>query len=627
MAIHWKIPFKSLRDGTDYCVNIYDADFSDTAVVLKAGDQPFTTKEDDNDDLFAPIRTQSGYIRIVDDGFAADGVTAFDWRDIIPQTDTDRPVTLTAGNTIVWQGFMQAQNFGSKIFGNPQEREYPVHCALSVMSREDVDVSAYSTLPNFAGLLDYALSIIPSITIDSIVVQGGADARTWLMKQFDWSVFEHEGDDGVYRSDCDVQTALQDMCMYWGWCARISGTTLFLLSPDDSVLVNFLVLTRAQLTSLAGGTTAGTVNTGGYGTQTIGNIFASTDNTDMQLRGYNKASLTSEVGDIDDNFIYLYPDAVLQYFDGLGYTQDPQSGIYYTPYKGDFTSKYFKGQIQATSAGNPYFCIRKEGEQYTPVIKNAVYKTNDGAFCLLQTLKAYILTDGEFEINFKAFPNGGSNNSFYFALSVSPDKEFNVSSNVFYWNGSGWTNTQSSFMITPGSVISTVNCPVKYGYVKLDLHGWQGSMVSDLSDLSLVFRRSVIRGRLYHTDRKDSRTYTARNNSMVKEEWSGSCMFATDNNSAFGPAVVINPGGTYFGGWDYSQHQAGSTKPEQHMVDRVAAFWSASKRMITCDVRADLLTMEPKPNQKITIDSTVCYPLAIGRDWRNDVITLKLIEI
>lgn len=626
MAIHWKIPFKSLRDKTDYCVNIYDDTYSGTAVVLKGGDQPFTTREDDNDDLFAPIRTQSGYIRIVDDGFAADGVTAFDWRDIIPQTDTDRPVTLTAGNTIVWQGYMQAQNFGSKIYGNPQEREYPVHCALSVMSREDVDISAYSTLPNFAGLLDYVLSTIPSITIDSIVVQGGADARTWLMKKFDWSVFEHEGDDGVYRSDCDVQTALQDMCMYWGWCARISGTTLFLLSPDDSVLVNFLVLTRAQLTTLAGGTTAGTVNTGGYDTQTIGNIFASTDNTDMQLRGYNKASLTSEVGDIDDNFIYLYPDAVLQYFDGLGYTQDSISGRVYTPNKVSFTSQKFSGEMLASSAGSSFFCIRKIDDRYIPVIKNALHYTGEGAFCIITTEKAYILADGEFEIRYKNPEN--ENRTFYFSLSVSPDKEFDVASNVCYWNGSGWTNTQSVFnLLIDGGAIPTANIPVKYGYVKLALYGWFGSTNQDMSDLSLVFRRSVIRGRLFHTDRKDSRTYTARNNSMVKEDWSGSCMFTTDNNSNYGPGLVVNADGTYFGGWDYSQHQAGSTKPEQHMVDRVAAYWSTSKRMITCDVRADLLTMEPKPNQKITIDSTVCYPLSIGRDWRNDVITLKLIEI
>ena len=69
MAIHWQIPFKSLRSGTLYTVNIYDADYTDsTPVVLKGGAQPFTTQEDDNDDLFTPVRTQTGYLRIVDDG-------------------------------------------------------------------------------------------------------------------------------------------------------------------------------------------------------------------------------------------------------------------------------------------------------------------------------------------------------------------------------------------------------------------------------------------------------------------------------------------------------------------------------------------------------------------------------
>ena len=68
--IFWKIKFKSLRAGTDYCVNIYkDGTLpSGYPLTLKGGAQPFTTQEDDSDDMFTPIRTQTGYLRIVDDG-------------------------------------------------------------------------------------------------------------------------------------------------------------------------------------------------------------------------------------------------------------------------------------------------------------------------------------------------------------------------------------------------------------------------------------------------------------------------------------------------------------------------------------------------------------------------------
>ena len=71
MAIHWQIHFKSLRAGTDYTVHIYDANYSDTPIQLKGGAEPFVTQEDDDEDMFTPVRTQSGYIPIVDDGSTA----------------------------------------------------------------------------------------------------------------------------------------------------------------------------------------------------------------------------------------------------------------------------------------------------------------------------------------------------------------------------------------------------------------------------------------------------------------------------------------------------------------------------------------------------------------------------
>ncbi len=94
MAIHWQIPFKSLRSGTVYTVNIYDASYSGSPIPLKGGAQPCVTQEDDDEDFFANIRTQSGYIRIVDDGKDANGNT-FNWKTFVPSTDTDRPVTIT----------------------------------------------------------------------------------------------------------------------------------------------------------------------------------------------------------------------------------------------------------------------------------------------------------------------------------------------------------------------------------------------------------------------------------------------------------------------------------------------------------------------------------------------------
>ena len=75
MANNYSITFMSLRDGTSYTVHIGGG--TGPEIPLKGGAQPFTTQEDDDEDMFVPVRTQSGYFRIVNDGRDANG-NAFD---------------------------------------------------------------------------------------------------------------------------------------------------------------------------------------------------------------------------------------------------------------------------------------------------------------------------------------------------------------------------------------------------------------------------------------------------------------------------------------------------------------------------------------------------------------------
>ena len=150
MAIHWQVKFRSLRADTLYTVNIYDGSYSGSPVQLTGASQPFVTQEDDTDDMFAPVRLQSGYLRIVDDGDV-------DWERIMPTDETSRPVTLTAGNTELWRGFLQPCSFSGEYKEYVQVREFPLMCQLSALEGFDVSPSAYDTV-NFGGALLYALS-------------------------------------------------------------------------------------------------------------------------------------------------------------------------------------------------------------------------------------------------------------------------------------------------------------------------------------------------------------------------------------------------------------------------------------------------------------------------------------
>ena len=182
-SIHWKIIFKSLRAGTAYTANVWrDGTLpSGYPLKLKGSEEPFTTDEDDDEDMFAPIRTQSGYFRIVDDGKAVNAngqEVVFDISSLYPVTATDRPVTLTDGQgNVVWQGFMQSQTFGSELYGNPQQYEFPIQCPIAALEGKEPS-TANVELRNFAYLLDQALQQLPQpVGFDTIYVQGGSDAQ------------------------------------------------------------------------------------------------------------------------------------------------------------------------------------------------------------------------------------------------------------------------------------------------------------------------------------------------------------------------------------------------------------------------------------------------------------------
>lgn len=645
--IHWQVKFRSLRDNTLYTASIYDDEYSGDPIVLRGAARPFETEENskDADDMFNDIITQSGYLRIVNNNKDYNGNALADnwWRGMIPQTDISRPVILTDdADNVMWQGFLQAQNFGVKMYVNAQEIGMPVQCALSTLSRIDMDADAYTGMKNFAFLLDYALNLLP-LDYNNIYVQGGADAMQWMIKQFDWRVFGETDQDGVYDSNCSVYDALKNMCVYWGWTLRTHKESLYLTFVDDTSLPNFLNLTRAQLTTMASGTPTGTIDSSGYGVVPVYDEFASPNNIDMQMRGRNKASLTANVGEVDDKMAYLYPNSVLHEMDEGGYTPDSTTGIEYTPNKGSFTSKWLQGAMMASSVVNSYFCIRREsnGTKFTPVIKNAApYRQNEGAFCRFEQVVPNMIADGKFTINFERVDNGERLDRFWFGLAITDYSDSNIS---YYWDGSAWTSTLSYFNTASGLEIPTFSCPVTFGYITLYLKGWYDDIIADMSGLELIFSRTQVKGRLFNTGNRESNTYTAKNDAVVKDEWDGDTIFASDNYCKFGPGVVVNPDKTYFIGWNYLTHNNAATipakqpgynhivlaspgQPEQHLVNRIVDYWSKSRRKIECDLQSNLLPVVT-PRHKVTIDGSTMYPICISRNWRDDTMRMVMLDV
>ena len=688
MAIHWQIPFVSLRSGTQYTVNVYDADYTGTPIVLKGGAEPFTTEEDGDDDPFTPIRTQSGKLRIVDDGFAADGTTPFNWKAFVPATAADRPVTLTHvsnSQTIVdWQGFIQTQDFSGTLYGNPQEREFPVYCALSLLEAQQpstTDIQKH----NFAWLLNYAASTIETLSgnavgFDTFIVQGNADAQQWLLKQFEMMNFlqENDNEDEEITPQYNLYEIMEDAMKFWGWTLRSQGRTMYLTCYDDLSEPKFVSMTRAQLQTMAGGTVAGTNDVDFISTTLTGDIFASTDNDDLKRRGPAKATVQSDCNEQDTLFEFA-PPAVRKIMDQGGYTwvagDDAGTGYFTTSPIRSFDSLTMKGDSN-TYGG---FCRRQifSEEEADKATKEDMFLLKQGYtlgqnVVQIQTKKAMNYTGGTLKLSGDVY-NG-------VVKWDDPDNVWGVCIHLgigmtrqtakwYYLGGTPSTRTvihrwqsDPAFLMclvkdgfkTVGGImeesgwlphyISYEGVPCDgtglYGYIFVDFIGMNHyNSPCEIGNFKIDFTRDEIfipttldqpRPRVMSEERVSSFDYSASNNNGTGEEWNADCIFASDNTMEYGYGLIINQEGTFMETARYGHDISGEghnrvEQPEQHLANRVAAFWATSKRQITTELQANAVPAIT-PQHKVTLDGTTFYPTAISRDWSEDVTILTLLE-
>ena len=680
MAIHWQIKFKSLRTSTLYTVNIYDSSYSGQPVQLKGGAQPFTTQENDDEDQFAPIRTQTGSIRIVDDGKDANGnalATGW-WKDLVPVNDTSRPVTLTDGSgNVMWQGFMQAQNFGAELYEPTQEREYPIQCCLSVLAATQVSTTE-AQLCNFAYLLRYIFSNVPTHSFTSFVIQGGSDAQQWLLKRLDWHNFLRDNADNDVEPKYNLYEMLEDVCQFWGWTARTYKQSIYLTCADDTAEPYFLTLSPSNLDTMAGGTAAGSTSAG-YSTSTIsGDVFANTDNSDYKQRGPNKATVKADVNE-ESVIAQFAPASVRQTLEQNGWTWvqaqgEDLAGYFETRTIGSFTSEIMDGSSHETRGGFDRRQIYASADTDKPFEGDMFLINNAGwdqqqvlatPAISIRTKKAMAFSGGSIILSGDVYlghkPNDYTETPMlYLGLGISPDgirahaqwwyiRYLNTREIQYGWSPAGEVRYFAAGV--NGSKIRTCKIPMSnvdfdaipiignmYGFVHVDVYSFLSSIYPvdsfQIANFAIEFSRDtidiptsldVVRPRVVMVERVTSQEYTATNTSQTHEEWNADCIFASDSNMEYGYGLVMNANGSFmekaqYGGVANSQH------PEQHLANRVANYWAVSRRKIIGNFRANTIP-EITPQYKVTVDSTQLHPVAISREWRDDIVTLSLLEM
>lgn len=678
MAIHWKIPFKTLHSETLLTVNVYDTDYSGEAVVLKGAAQPFETQEDTSDDIFTPVRKQSGYLRIVDDGFAADGVTAFNWRDFIPTTDTDRPVTLTdANDNVLWQGFMQAQNFGAVLFGNPQNREFPVQCSLSVTQGIDINYDQ-KQLRNFAYLLWKVLDSIPTpCKPQTIVVQG--DAVECLSKVIDWRNFVDLDNDNQPEAKHKMYECLEEMCKFWGWTARTHARTLYLVSPDDNSIDTLASFPYTDLVTLAAGVDI-TPTVSDYSSVTIDGGFADAESKDYQMRGASRATFTPSPNTADTNIVDVFDHLLENEMDEQGWTYGGTliyDGNYYAKTGDVLSMERLDLTAEASNSGASFNRMKKQNVQeggymesfnvimfrksydsgtlYLTMQTNYMHSFSDGFFRMLAD--TYLGPDKWQEGNFYA-----GNKDMIMRLGIGTSRNA-----AKWWNGREWVSSVTTFRATLGNQkpelfsryregtsfnteeTSIILTGTMYGYLFLDFLGsdnipeYDGQRQFNLKDFRIEFRKNntVVKTQYpnsgwYEIEDKELKetTYKATNDNAIEEDVTIDTIFASEKTMKPGFGVVLNTNGSYFTGMTYGSG-TDVEHPEQHIADRITDYWATSKRkieahLLTHDDTAATLASNITPAHMVSIDGTTLYPISTSHKWRDeemDVVAMEMVRI
>ena len=659
--------FRSLRANALYTVNIYDSSYSGTPVQLTGASKPFETQEDDDDDWFLPVRTQSGYLRIVDTGKDNDG-NDFDWRDLIPMTNTERPVTLTNGGRLLWQGYIQPQTFSGQMYEPVQEREFPLMCPLSVLNGVDVDTSIRE-VKNFAFLL-YKIVEATGHEFRFLYFSGdGEQVQDWLTHKIDWYNFIDLDEDGNWVAKYDYYTLLEEVCKFFGWMCRTEGSQMWFLSPDEQFSEDYSEMTAQDLYMLGQQDISIETQSYRYVYMDIDdNVYASTINNIQLLQGIHKVKVTADINKQDvgisipyDKIEDMYKtNHILHYTYGenghhfLMYPNGGRVDHSYTfddmkitmqgePYMGNAffrVQEFYEGSLDYKHNYNWSTCLVLDGVVSHPggmfrIQSRVPHNYDHGVFCISADTRQVYIEEGSYYKN----PGTGK---LICSLAIG-DK---------WWNGSSWQNDQTSFDIpigiegepqgqSSGQIINNRELDGIYnaydgygipigdvmgGVIDFQIHRVElkqehdhGSMI-ELTDLKMQF----VREKAYseYNDRSEN-VYVKENTSPFTDDYDVDLIFASWNGNACGQGIVMNSNGTYCNGIEYGAQI--QEPPEQHLADRIARYGSVSRVVCTMELRTDALDI--RPSHFLRTAYFTGYPVAISYDWRDDVTRCKIFQI
>lgn len=140
--VKYRVLFKSVTEKL-YNVEIYgsvpDIQSVPKTIQLTPGESPLEIDEDNSEDFFAPIRTQTGNLTIctkIEPQFGMPEGGILDLLDIVPRNNSDSPVMIKCWNEsmqeyeIIWCGYLSCESYSQSYTETPENIEITINSVL-----------------------------------------------------------------------------------------------------------------------------------------------------------------------------------------------------------------------------------------------------------------------------------------------------------------------------------------------------------------------------------------------------------------------------------------------------------------------------------------------------------------
>lgn len=654
----WHAAFKSLH-GHNYTISIMQDGYTeDYSQELLLGAEPFVTEEDNDDDIFKPVRKQSGYLSVV--------CSPEEAAELLPDTNSQNYVELKRDGVVEWVGFMKNESYNQDPFDELHAYQFPLICPLTLL--ENVEIS--STLQNNGGIfsIGYILKMIIDlcgVDFNSVIVSKDVDGIkqmdavvsfwNWLESnnEYDYSKAISE-DNPLYNCKVKIDELLEQICEFFGWTCRIVGKDIFFDVIDKNITA------KASIPYNTLGADSRTwQNSDAKPTLELDELtYISKDNKESFVQGVSRINIECDVNKYEDMLLKLPNDDIKLTFGDLvdvttynkGTTSHPEYTYEYNVrlvtrlthahqynQNEDFKFRQCRWQnyrvganllsdlslIQISSTQlerfNPHLAM------YLATTASDIYR---GVNMSMVSHEDFILPEGYICINGDA--------DCYKLKFVQHETAFSIPAEI------KWGDNQISNYVAfdnKGKIASNRSIQEQMSNPSIPSGQWINVNSANHGKLSIKFYPVVttdatvppyiIIGNLNISfgnkvalnNSKDKNEYKRKTGNSCKESKDLKLAMCTSNGNVAGRALIVNSNYQYITSFNYN---GTNKRPEVQLLDRMAQQLASRSRQLIIDVLDDVETTQYPVVENFSDSMAV---LSVSRNYRDDKITLQLQQL